>query len=123
MFVPSKKVALCRAWNAVRQCACGRPWLDEPAPTTSAVSTRPISGPTELKLAELAKLPHHWPSTSICLVIIKINTCNKSTDWGQCLDLKPTTKIMSSVGTYLILFQTLVSPELKLVDPAEILSG
>ena len=37
VFVRGKKVALCRGWNAVRQCACGRPWLDEPAPTSSAV--------------------------------------------------------------------------------------
>ena len=50
-----------------------------------------VCWPAELKLVELAQRLAAAPlalNQHICLVIMKINTLNKSTDFEQCLDLK-----------------------------------
>ena len=50
-FVPHHKSTT--AWNAVRQCASRRPWLDEPGPPPSLELK--IAGIIELKLADTNK--------------------------------------------------------------------
>ena len=82
VFVPGKKVALCCARNAARQCACGRPWLGDNDRRSSSETGCSTSGPQPANVSSSSKSPH--------LRQKHLSTRQRNTDWRRCFDIKLT---------------------------------